>query len=246
MKRIALYFRVSTDDQTTEPQRIELREYCARRGWENVTEYADKISGAKFTRLGLNRLMADARAHRIDAVVCVKMDRLGRSLSHMAQLLAELEFHNVALICPGQGIDTSEDNPAGKLQRGILMCVAEFEKDLIRERTMAGLAAARARGSRLGRPPEELSENAIMEITAFLSKASGSASTYGELASRTSLSKSNVFNICARARAVWNGMKARCSNPEHEAFPRYGGRGIKVCERWEVFENFISDMGISP
>lgn len=152
MKRIALYFRVSTDDQTTEPQRIEIREYCARRGWENMSEYSDKISGAKFTRAGLDRLMADVRKGRVDAVVCVKLDRIGRSLPHMAQIIAEMDAHKVALIATSQGIDTSHENPAGRLQMHVLMAVAEFERSLIRERTKAGLAAARQRGSRLGRP----------------------------------------------------------------------------------------------
>ena len=151
MKRIALYFRVSTDDQTTEPQRIELREYCARRRWENVAEYADKISGAKFTRVGLNRLMNDVRKHRLDAVVCVKLDRLGRSLSHMAQIIAEMDTHQVALIATTQGIDTSHDNPAGRLQMHVLMAVAEFERSLIRERTMAGLEVAKIRLAKIGR-----------------------------------------------------------------------------------------------
>ena len=152
MKRIALYYRVSTYDQTTDAQRCELLDYCARRGWNNVKEYADKISGAKFSRFGLNRLMADVRAHHVDAIVCVKMDRLGRSLPHLAQLIAELDCHGVALICTSQGIDTSNDNPAGRLEMNILACVADFERSLIRERTKAGLAAARSRGVRLGRP----------------------------------------------------------------------------------------------
>lgn len=84
MKRIALYYRVSTDDETTDAQRCELLDYCARRGWTNPKEYADKISGTKFSRFGLNRLMADVRAHHVDAIVCVKMDRLGQSLPHLA------------------------------------------------------------------------------------------------------------------------------------------------------------------
>jgi DNA invertase Pin-like site-specific DNA recombinase len=152
MKRIALYYRVSTDDQTTDAQRCELLDYCARRGWTDVREYADIISGAKFSRSGLNRLMGDVRAHHVDTIVCVKMDRLGRSLPHLAQLIAELDCHDVALICTSQGIDTSNDNPAGRLQMNILACVADFERSLIRERTKAGLAAARSRGVRLGRP----------------------------------------------------------------------------------------------
>lgn len=168
MKRIALYFRVSTDDQTTEPQRIELREYCARRGWERVTEYADKISGATFTRIGLNRLMADVRARRVDVVVCVKLDRLGRSLSHMAQIIGEMDAHQVALIATSQGIDTSHDNPAGRLQMHVLMAVAEFERSLIKERTKAGLAAARARGSRLGRPAIALTDEQERAISGHM------------------------------------------------------------------------------
>lgn len=152
MKRVALYFRVSTADQTNEPQRIELLDHCRRRGWELVREYADKVSGSKFTRVGLDALMADVRKGRVDIVACVKLDRLGRSLAHLAQLAAELEKNNVALVCTSQGIDTSESNPAGRLQMAVLMAVAQFEREIIVERTMAGLAAARARGSRLGRP----------------------------------------------------------------------------------------------
>lgn len=183
MKRVALYYRVSTDDQTTEPQRMELLDYCQRRGWvrefdkagrlqapgedgfitivdplPKVAEYSDKISGAKFTRGGLDRLMADVRARRLDAVICVKMDRLGRSLPHLAQLISEFDANGVALICTSQGIDTSMDNPAGRLQMHVLMAVADFERSLIRERTRAGLEAARARGSVMGRPKFKFDE----------------------------------------------------------------------------------------
>jgi DNA invertase Pin-like site-specific DNA recombinase len=167
MKRIALYYRVSTDDQTTDAQRCELLDYCARRGWTDVREYADIISGAKFSRSGLNRLMGDVRAHHVDTIVCVKMDRLGRSLPHLAQLIAELDCHDVALICTSQGIDTSNDNPAGRLQMNILACVADFERSLIRERTKAGLAAARSRGVRLGRPRFNVDSVAQHHIEAY-------------------------------------------------------------------------------
>lgn len=96
--------------------------------------------------------MADIRRGRLDLVVCFKLDRLGRSLAHLAQIVSELASHRVALICTSQGIDTSNDNPAGRLQLGVLMAVAEFERSIIRERVNAGLRAARARGARLGRP----------------------------------------------------------------------------------------------
>jgi DNA invertase Pin-like site-specific DNA recombinase len=131
---------------------VELREYCARRGWTDVTEYSDTASGAKFSRLGLDALMRDVRRHRIDAIVAYKLDRLGRSLPHLAQLIGEMTANRVALVIPQQGIDTSASNPASQLQLNILAAVAEFEREIIRDRVNAGLRAARARGKRLGRP----------------------------------------------------------------------------------------------
>ena len=150
--KIALYLRVSTDRQTTDSQAVELREYCARRGWTSVIEYCDTASGAKFTREGLDTLMREVRKGRIDAIVAYKLDRLGRSLAHLAQLIGEMTAHRVALVIPAQGIDTSAANPASQLQLNILMAVAEFEREIIRERVNSGLRAARARGARLGRP----------------------------------------------------------------------------------------------
>jgi len=152
MKRVGIYLRVSTADQSNDAQRLELLAYCERRGWADVREYADTISGAKWTRLGLDMLLADVRRGKLGAVVCEKLDRLGRSLTHLAQILGQLEAHNVALVVPSQGIDTTDGNPAGRLQLHILAAIAEFERSLIRERTKAGLVAARARGAKLGRP----------------------------------------------------------------------------------------------
>lgn len=152
MKKIALYLRVSTDRQTTDSQAVELREYCRNRGWSNVAEYSDTSSGAKFSREGLDALMRDVRRGRVGTVVAFKLDRLGRSLPHLAQLVGEMTAHNVALVIPAQGIDTSGSNPAGRLQMHVLMAVAEFEREIIRERVHSGLRAARARGVQLGRP----------------------------------------------------------------------------------------------
>src|SRR5262245_1825290 len=150
--KIAIYTRVSTDKQTHDSQLNEMREYCQRRRWTQVTEYADVISGAKFGRQGLDRLMAEVRRCRLDVIVCFKLDRLGRSLAHLAQIISELTAHRVALVCTSQGIDTSTGNPASQLQLNILMAIAEFERSIIRERVTAGLKAARANGTKLGRP----------------------------------------------------------------------------------------------
>ena len=150
--RVLIYTRVSTDKQNHDSQLQDLREYCTRRAWTDVEEISDVISGAKSSRKGLDQLMAAVRRGKVDLVVCFKLDRLGRSLSHLSQLIDEFNTHKVALIVPAQGIDTSEGNPAGKLQRHILCAVAEFEREIIRERVNAGLAAAKKKGVRLGRP----------------------------------------------------------------------------------------------
>jgi putative DNA-invertase from lambdoid prophage Rac len=150
--KAAIYARVSTDKQTHDSQLNELREYCLRRDWTNVTEYCDTISGSKFSRAALDRLMTAVRRGKVDVVVCFKLDRLGRSLPHLAQIVGELTRHQVALVCPSQGIDTSGLNPASQLQLNILMAIAEFERSIIQERVSAGLRAAKAKGVKLGRP----------------------------------------------------------------------------------------------
>jgi DNA invertase Pin-like site-specific DNA recombinase len=96
--------------------------------------------------------MQDMRAGRVKRLVCFKLDRLGRSLTHLALILDEMNRLKVPLIASSQGIDTSSDNPAGRLHLGVLMAVAEFERGIIKERVNAGLAAARERGVILGRP----------------------------------------------------------------------------------------------
>ena len=98
-------------------------------------------------------MLAHVRAGGGHQVVTYKLDRLGRSLTHLAIIVGELQVRNVALLCTSQGIDTSKQNPVGQLQLGVLMAVAEFERALIKERTIAGLEVARKKGKRLGRLP---------------------------------------------------------------------------------------------
>jgi len=148
----ALYIRVSTQEQRTDSQDQELRRYCRQRGWKNLSIYVDKICGAKTSRPELERLMQDIRAGTIERLVVYKLDRLGRSLTHLALILDELNRLQVPLIASSQGIDTSNDNPAGRLQLGVLMAVAEFERGIIKERVNAGIAAAKVRGVKFGRP----------------------------------------------------------------------------------------------
>jgi DNA invertase Pin-like site-specific DNA recombinase len=148
----AVYVRVSTEGQRTDSQELELKRYCRQRGWKNVTFYADKISGAKASRPQLDQMLQHIRDGKIERLIVYKLDRLGRSLTHLALIFDELNRLKVPLIASSQGIDTSDDNPAGRLQLGVLMAVAEFERGIIKERVYAGLAAARQRGVQLGRP----------------------------------------------------------------------------------------------
>lgn len=153
-KRIIIYGRVSTADQSHDSQLREVQEYCERRWGDSVavTVITDTASGAKTSRQGLDRLMNLVRRNKVDVVACFKLDRLGRSLPHLAQIIAELDQHNVAIVATSQGIDTNHDSPAGRLQMHVLMAVAEFERTLIVERVRAGQAAARLKGVKFGRP----------------------------------------------------------------------------------------------
>jgi DNA invertase Pin-like site-specific DNA recombinase len=149
--RAALYSRVSTLLQEPENQTIELRRYVAARGWTAVAEHVDHgISGSKDRRPALDALLRDAKRRKIDVVVCWRLDRLGRNLRHLITLLDELQTLGVSFVSLSEGIDAT--TPAGKLQMHILAAIAEFEKDRIRERVLAGLQRARAQGKRLGRP----------------------------------------------------------------------------------------------
>jgi DNA invertase Pin-like site-specific DNA recombinase len=151
--RCALYARVSTTDQNCEMQLRELREYIARRDWKIAGEYVDTgFSGAKASRPALDRLMADAAKRKFDCIVVYKIDRFGRSVLHLNQQLAALTSHGVRFIATSQSLDTDEKNPTSRLLLQILASVAEFEREMIRERTLSGIRAARANGKTLGRP----------------------------------------------------------------------------------------------
>jgi DNA invertase Pin-like site-specific DNA recombinase len=155
--RVALYARVSTVNhgQDVTLQLSELREYCIRRGFQVAEEYVDAgVSGSKESRPALNRLMADAHRRSFDAVICWKLDRFGRSLKHLVNALAELEALHVAFVSLRDNLDLS--TPAGRLMFHIIGAMAQFEKALCQERVKAGLAHARTRGRRLGRPPAKL------------------------------------------------------------------------------------------
>jgi DNA invertase Pin-like site-specific DNA recombinase len=148
--RVGLYARVSTTDQTPENQLAVLRSFADARGWA-VTEFVDHgISGARTSRPALDALLAAARARRLDVVLTTKLDRLARSTRHLVGLAAELDALGVDLVVTDQAIDTT--TPAGRLLFHVLAAIAEFERDLIRERVIAGIRRAQAQGRHVGRP----------------------------------------------------------------------------------------------
>jgi DNA invertase Pin-like site-specific DNA recombinase len=149
--RCAIYGRVSTAEQSTEMQLEELRAYCQRRGWEITEEYTDAgVSGSRESRPALNRLLADSRRRRFDAVLVYRYDRFARSLRQLVNALSEFDALGIHFVSLHEGVDTS--TPNGRLVFGIFGSIAEFERELIRSRVRSGLAAARPRGKRLGRP----------------------------------------------------------------------------------------------
>jgi DNA invertase Pin-like site-specific DNA recombinase len=153
MKKIAIYARVSTDNQSCENQLIELRAVAERSGYEIVSEYLDEgIPGAKSRqdRPALNAMMKAATQRKFDLVMCWSIDRLGRSLQNLVEILNELQLLKVDLIFLQQGLDTS--SASGRMMFSVFGALAEFERNLIRERVMAGQQRAKAAGVKLGRP----------------------------------------------------------------------------------------------
>jgi DNA invertase Pin-like site-specific DNA recombinase len=149
--RVAIYARVSTADQHCELQLDELRGYVKRREWSVHEEYVDTITGKAASRPALDKLMADARAHRFDAVLCWKIDRFGRSVRNFTEHLQQLDSWGVRFIATTQNIDTNKADPMSRLLMHILSAFSEFEREMIVERVRAGLQAAKARGVQLGR-----------------------------------------------------------------------------------------------
>ena len=148
-----LYGRVSTTDQNTDNQLVPLRAFAGARGW-TVIEFTDVASGARERRPGLDELLNAVRSRKVDIVICAKLDRLARSTHHLVTLAKEWEALGVDLIVLDQAIDTT--TPTGRLLFHVLAAIAEFERDLIRERVKAGMDRARAKGVRLGRPTKRV------------------------------------------------------------------------------------------
>jgi DNA invertase Pin-like site-specific DNA recombinase len=153
MKKAAIYCRVSTlnHGQSVDMQLLDLRKLAEQRGFEVTREYCDTgQSGSKSSRPALDAMLADAKRGKFRVLLVWKLDRLGRSTSHLIQLLEEFKTWGVELISFSEGLDFS--TTSGKLFYTVVSAFAEFERDTIRERVRAGLRNALAKGKTLGRP----------------------------------------------------------------------------------------------
>lgn len=143
----------------------QVREYISRRDWKSGGEYVDTgFSGAKASRPSLDRLMADAAKRKFDCVVVWKLDRFGRSVLNLSQQLAALTSFGVRFVATTQGLDTDQSNPTAALLLHILSAVAEFERSMIRERTLSGIHAAQAAGKVVGRPKRVFRRDEVVRL----------------------------------------------------------------------------------
>lgn len=163
MKKVGVYCRVSTHDQSSEMQLVTLREYCTNRKFQIFNEYIDNgFSGTKNSRPALNQLMDDVRKHKVDTVVVYKFDRFARSTKHLVLALEEFQTLGIDFISFSENLDTS--TPLGKAVFTIVSAVAELERSLIVQRVKAGQANARRKGVRFGPKTTPYSDREILEL----------------------------------------------------------------------------------
>jgi DNA invertase Pin-like site-specific DNA recombinase len=189
MLRAGLYARVSTNDQQTlAMQNRAMREYAARRGWTIVMQVREVNSGAA-KREARERILEAARRREIDVVLVWRLDRWGRSVTDLLITLQELEHLGVGFVSLTEALDLT--TPAGRAMAGLLAIFAEFEREILRERTRAGLAEARKNGKRLGRPATAACH--AVEIR----KLSRAGISKSEIARRLAIGRTSVRRILA-------------------------------------------------
>jgi len=189
--RAVIYARVSTADQTTENQTLELTKVAERNGWEITEVFEDTISGAKTKRPALERLLKGVIRKEFDVVMVWDVSRLGRSLKHLVTLLEDFHAKGVNLYFHQQGIDTT--TPSGKMMYQMCGVFAEFERSMIQERVKAGLARAKAQGKTLGRPTvPPITIRKIKEL-----RASGLPLT--AIGKKVGVSVGKVHSVCKEA-----------------------------------------------
>jgi DNA invertase Pin-like site-specific DNA recombinase len=198
-KHCALYLRVSTEGakdgrtQSTEMQKLEIESYLKSKGIEDFQIYEDKgISGTKRDRPSLNKMLNDCKNGKVSKVVVYKLDRLARSLMDLLQVMTLFQNSNVEFVSVKDSIDMS--TATGRLLFQILGSFAEFEAATIKERVQSGIANARSKGIKLGRP-EKNGHNVVQKLRS-------EGKTVREIASHTGLSVKTVYRSLAKSNTI--------------------------------------------
>lgn len=196
-QRAAIYCRVSTADQSCERQERDLTSFAERAGYTIAGIYKETSSGAKLDRAERKKVMALAQARGIDLVLVTELSRWGRSTIDLLNTLRELESRKVSVIAMS-GMTFDLASPHGRMLATFLSGIAEFERDLISERVKSGLAAAKARGRRLGRQPGQRpkSDRLAPKVLALIAEGR----SYRWIARDLAISKNTVADIAKRYR----------------------------------------------
>ena len=191
VRKVAIYTRVSTLDQNVSNQFLELRDHCSKMGWEIVKEYSDEgLSGtlSREKRPALNALIKDAYRKRFDSVVCWDISRIGRSMKELVLFLSDMKDKGVGICSVRQGFDTSTS--MGEIMYQFVGILSSWEREMIRERTLAGLERAKSEGKTLGR--RKVTNDTM---TAKILELRTAKKTIRQIASEVGVSRGTVNNV---------------------------------------------------
>ena len=197
-QRAALYCRVSTADQSCERQERDLTAFAQRAGYAVVGIYKETGSGARMDRVERRKVIALAQRREIDAVLVTELSRWGRSTVDLLHTLEDLQAWRVSVIAPN-GLAFDLSTAAGRMMATVIAGVAQFERELIQERIKSGMAAAKARGRKLGRQPGQRPKSSRL-ATKVIGMVEEEKLSYRIVAKRLDLSKNTVLEIMKRHR----------------------------------------------
>lgn len=185
--KVAIYARVSTNEQNLDNQILELEKYCKARMYEVYKVYLDKgISGSKESRPQFDLMMDNAKKRKFDCLLVWKLDRLSRSLKHLLSTLDTLSTLNISFICYSDNLDTT--TPTGRLMFQMVGAFAEFEKELIKDRVKLGLKRAKQQGKQLGRPKLNLNKYKVINLR-------NQGLSYREIGNKLNTNHINIYNV---------------------------------------------------
>jgi len=196
-QRAAIYARVSTSDQSCERQISELTAFAERGGYDVVGVFKETASGASANRIARNRVLDLAQARHIDAILVSELSRWGRSTQDLLDTLNRLAGWKVSVVAMS-GMTFEVETPHGRMMATMLAGIAQFERDLLSERVKSGLAAARARGKKLGRQPGQRPK--ADKLTPKVIQAVPEGRSYRWIARDLGISKNTVTDIIRRHR----------------------------------------------